>query len=400
MTHARASRRLVSIDFLRGLAVLAVVISHSPYSLGVHDPRQEPTPATPAWYNLLSSYGVYGVQLFLVISGFCIHMPWARSAGARVSFLSFWRRRLRRLYPPYFVAVLCSFGLLAAYYGFVGARPNPTWAGLFGYASPAALLVDVVVLALLCQNFTNASSRVVNGPFWSLALEEQLYMLYFPLVRARRERGWGLALPLTLGASLVWNLVGFLAFARYPDWWLRVGPSRWFEWSLGALAVEAHLGMVVIPRVFRSRAFLLALMAFAVALVPASGLGLEPWGAAVIRDPVFGLAFFTLIHQCVLWEGAGFGAASRVVDAIARVGVWSYAIYLIHAPLLPAVKHVLLRVGVEHPVLVVAARIALSLCAGYVFHRLVEVRFMNPPSTAEAPKTAAPPLCEEGVGGA
>jgi peptidoglycan/LPS O-acetylase OafA/YrhL len=387
MSQNRApSSRLVGIDFLRAIAVLAVVVSHSPYSLGVRDPRIEAVPATPDWYNTVASFGVWGVQLFLVISGFCIHMPWARKGNtqATVAFVPFWFRRQRRLYPPYVVAVVASFALLAMYYGFVGARPSPEWFGVFGYTSLGSFIFDIVVLATLCQNFTNASSRAANGPFWSLALEEQLYALYFALLHTRRRWGWRVALPLALGTSLLWNFLGFIAFDVYPNWWLRIGPSRWFEWTLGAIAVEAHLGMVTVPAVFRSKFMLFALAGISVVLAPMSGLDLDRWGAAIVRDPLLGVTFFTVVFQTALWERNGFGPWTRFVNTASHIGVWSYGIYLIHAPLLPAIKHLVLKAGIENSVAIVICRIVISLLAGWVFHRLVETRFMNAPGTTAA----------------
>src|ERR1043166_6667956 len=57
-----------------------------------------------------SSFCYIGVFLFFVISGFCIHLQWARAKAAgtkpEIHFTSFWKRRIRRLYPPYIIALL------------------------------------------------------------------------------------------------------------------------------------------------------------------------------------------------------------------------------------------------------------------------------------------------------
>jgi len=107
---------LQSIDALSGIAALGVVLYHAvlqtqngvpnnlfqwPVKLGV----------------FLSSLGYIGVFLFFVISGFCIHLQWAKTRASGVTPIiqlgSFWRRRFRRLYPPYIIA-LAPFLLLAA----------------------------------------------------------------------------------------------------------------------------------------------------------------------------------------------------------------------------------------------------------------------------------------------
>src|SRR3979409_2147051 len=108
--------RLQSIDALRGVAAVGVGLYHAvsqtqkavPYNL-----FQWPVKLI----QFLSSYGYIGVFLFFVISGFCIHLQWAKSRAAQqpqpIQFGSFWRRRIRRLYPPYLIA-FALFMLMAA----------------------------------------------------------------------------------------------------------------------------------------------------------------------------------------------------------------------------------------------------------------------------------------------
>ena len=103
------SPRLRSIDALRGIAALGVVLHHAieqgpkwlPHTLFDYPVRL---------LQFISSVGYIGVFLFFVISGFCIHMQWARTkaAGAEpeIRFRPFWKRRIRRLYPPYIITLL------------------------------------------------------------------------------------------------------------------------------------------------------------------------------------------------------------------------------------------------------------------------------------------------------
>src|SRR5215218_1506288 len=100
--------RLRSVDALRGIAALGVVVYHA-----VEQGKQA-LPNNLLAYPLrlvqfISSFGYVGVFLFFVISGFCIHLQWARTRAAGeepdVRFAPFWKRRLRRLYPPYLIAL-------------------------------------------------------------------------------------------------------------------------------------------------------------------------------------------------------------------------------------------------------------------------------------------------------
>src|SRR5437868_13060771 len=109
MGHQGASRRLMSIDALRGIAALAVLLSHVPH-LGELGPR------AAAWLFCPLDYGSRGVPLCLIISGFCIHLSVARQAakgqGLSCDWAGFWRRRFRRLFPPYLAAILFSLIML------------------------------------------------------------------------------------------------------------------------------------------------------------------------------------------------------------------------------------------------------------------------------------------------
>ncbi len=98
-----------------------------------------------------------------------------------------------RLYPPYLVALLLSLAAMYVAHSVLQSSPSGV-AAAFGYQSSADFVVDLMLLLLLCQNLNDASMRVGNGPFWSLALEEQLYLLYFPMLWLRRRLGWGAVL--------------------------------------------------------------------------------------------------------------------------------------------------------------------------------------------------------------
>jgi len=109
-SEGRKLGRALSLDAMRGVAALVVVLYHA---LGV-----APQTAFHGWQWWLPTVAAYvvhfgyaGVYLFFVISGFCIHLHWARARAAGVEqpiikFSAFWKRRVRRLYPPYLAALV------------------------------------------------------------------------------------------------------------------------------------------------------------------------------------------------------------------------------------------------------------------------------------------------------
>ncbi|HEY2749634.1 MAG TPA: acyltransferase [Polyangia bacterium] len=338
----------MSIDTLRGVAVLAVLLCHLPFSRelggGMHAAGN--VSVFPDWLVAVLTRGHAGVNLFLVISGFCIHARFAR--GERASFLAFWRRRMRRLYPPYFVALIGTIGLaiMARRMGIhVDVRP-----------------VDLVLLVLLLQNVNGAADRIGNGPFWTLALEEQLYLLYFPLLWMRRRFGWIATIAAVALVTEAWR-----TFGGPPQ----LGPARWIEWALGAVAVEAWLGVIVLP--WWCRSLFIGVVALALALTTNS-------------DGVYGIAFFILTNAAVAAESRG-----HLARALAFVGVWSYSLYLTHEPVLVAAKALGLRLHADVAEIAIL-RIVVPMLVAYAFHRLVERRFMHRRSIAGAdrPTSLAP----------
>ncbi len=155
----RAESRLKEIDGLRALAILLVVGWHYLGSRG--------GPLSNEWHFFIA--GRVGVDLFFVLSGYLITSILLKNAGAPNYFSSFYGRRCFRILPIYFVVVFAFLLLKLS-----GLKWNllegaiPWWSYLFGI-----------------QNFWMASEQTYGASWlagtWSLAVEEQFYLL-FPLV--------------------------------------------------------------------------------------------------------------------------------------------------------------------------------------------------------------------------
>ena len=252
-------KRLHGIDALRGAAAFGVVLFHAVQQgekVLPHNILQYPVRAV----QFASTFGYIGVFLFFVISGFCIHLQWARSKAAGVEpeihFTSFWKRRIRRLYPPYIIALLLFLLITAATIGITLNR-------FFFY--------DLGMHLLMLHNLDPKTCYTINGVFWTLAIEEQLYLAYFLLLFIRVRWGWGVTLSVCLLAR-----VGWMSFSHII--WLKTGigipvpeaaASHWFTWALGAIGVEAMFGLVKLPRWSRDLrlATVLVVAACAISLV-------------------------------------------------------------------------------------------------------------------------------------
>lgn len=415
--------RLRSIDALRGIAALAVVVSHVHFSWTDPLLREElasPTEAFSPALLAVTIYGRFGVGLFLLISGFCIHMTWARVAERpeALDFLRFWRRRLLRLYPPYALALACTVAGLFVLYGVIGrADAFPL---TFGYPSGSQLATDITSSLALLQNVTGASPRLGNGPFWTLALEEQLYLLYFVLLAVRWRAGWRAALALVIGATLAWRALA-LVFVDTPVLWYEFGPARWLEWVLGALAVEAYLGRVVLPRWASSWGVAAVLGVLAVAVnapvthdfinVPSYRVGDPVFAVALLAGDLFAAAAFFVALNAVLAREILRAVPALLWRALATVGVFSYSLYLTHTPALHLAKAVAMGLGLNEggivqTALMVGIRLSAALGAAAVFYLLIErpsirasrtVGVLRPIQRATPTAIGAPPIPASGA---
>ena len=234
MTTPPEPRRLRGIDALRGIAALGVVFYHAvEQSKNVLPNNLLEYPVRLVQFA--SSFGYIGVFLFFVISGFCIHLQWARAKAAGtepdIRFGSFWKRRIRRLYPPYVIALLLFLLLTASTTGI-----NLTH--FFVY--------DIGMHLLMLHNLDPHTCYTINGVFWTLAIEEQLYLAYFLLLFLRVRWGWGVTIAVCLFARVAWMVFSHVV-------WLKTGygipvpesaAAHWFTWALGAIGVEVTLGLI------------------------------------------------------------------------------------------------------------------------------------------------------------
>jgi peptidoglycan/LPS O-acetylase OafA/YrhL len=318
--------RLRSIDALRGIAALGVVVYHA-----IPQTKNAVLAGFLGWPGYLiqfgSSFGYIGVFLFFVISGFCIHLQWAkaRAAGetAEVRFGAFWKRRIRRLYPPYVIAL--------AFYLLLPALIN-------GINVTHFFVYDVVMHLLMLHNLDPKTCYSINGVFWTLAIEEQLYLAYFLLLFLRTRWGWGRTIAICLLARLGWLILSHII-------WLATGTgvpvpeaaaSHWFTWALGAIGVEAAFGLIQLPKWCRN------LWLSAVLIVAASAT--SHFLPAIPKDtllhnlswflihPLWGLGFFILVNRAVLAEKSWIRTLRlpTLVSIFASLGIFSYSIYLTH----------------------------------------------------------------------
>ena len=405
---ARPSR-LQSIDVLRGAAVLAVMI--------LHIPHREPNWGEPTtlryWLMLPIEYGGYGVMLFIVISGFCIHSSrLAQEASAdspsTVRWRAFWKRRFVRLYPTYVAALAFTLGV---------------WCYVINldYVKAQFLPADLLQHLTMTHNLTPDHPLTLNGPAWTLGVEEQLYLMYMAVLWFRRRGSMKSAVVVTFLVTLGWTIL--LEFV--PDVWT-VGPvklgslnlwpfSFWFGWVLGALAAEIYHGRVrPAPWMSRPRIAVAAILLTTIdhpfvwphltghdtigtsvlawthttSRVPSEIIGWVHGGILIVASAV---PWFVLINHFATRERVAGRSLRIPVRAVAWVGMISYSLYLTHVPVIQAFERLsdfTYRTDPGRVLWRYPLTLACMLLVGWLFFTLIERRFLFSGQKRRAPASA------------
>lgn len=388
-----ATGRLRSIDALRGVAALAVLFFHA--LGGVQDSINGLPDMLGRIIATPLSFGYTGVGLFFVISGFCIHLRWAKATAAgenaKIDFVAFWKRRVFRLYPPYLIALGCYLFVLML-------ESKVELSGFFFF--------DLGTHLLMLHNVMFETAYSFNGAFWTLAIEEQLYLAYFLLLYLRRRLGWRRTLAICFGARVLWFALAMGLNPLLPSLFSEqfyyqshtfhfqipineAALFHWFTWALGAFAIEGAVGLVRMPGWCRSLSLALAALIAAAVLAyfnrSANPDGVFHYVVWLIIDPLWGLGFFCIVNRAVaqepLWRSTRM---PRLVTALAAIGIFSYSLYLMHEfVLIHFLRSTSSLFGVPENYLTLFSLLVLapvSIAFSWVFFQLFEKPFIAVPA--------------------
>lgn len=349
LSAARPVTHLRYLDGLRAAAALFVVLHHAWLEAGLA-------------YN---PFGHYVVGLFIVLSGYCLMLPVVRGDGTLAGGpLHFYRKRARRILPPYYAALALSVVLAGT--------------ALYGHGPPVSR-AGLVTHAFLVHNLFAGTALQFNGPLWSVAVECHIYLLFPVLVWVFRKMHPVVATAVILGFSFLLTRLLF---------WLPVntdihGASPQF---LGLFACGMLAARISFAPTARQARFLATFPWTAAVTVSTLLLFVPPllwydryehhylsdylagaWGFALLggihcRRPAW-------LHGFLSWRPLVF------------VGTFAYSVYLVHVPVLQ-----LLRVYGGGPLglqgtglLALLTGIGLPLVLGvsYLFYQCFERSFLG-----------------------
>jgi peptidoglycan/LPS O-acetylase OafA/YrhL len=311
---ARATQRsyAAALDGLRGVAIIGVLLFHTGHLAG----------------------GFLGVDLFFALSGCLITGLLLREleATGRVSLTAFWGRRVRRLLPA-LVVMLVAVTLVV----WATSPPDLVRTTLSDGPWVQANLVNWHLLAESAGYWDRFGSARVFGHLWSIAVEEQFYVVWPVAVVAvsrlttRRHQAVALTAVLICVASLMAMLA--LRDDADPSRVYTGTDTRAFSLLLGAVVATSPVRLALVGRLGRCAGPVLAALAAAIlagwVLVDGES---SPW---LFEGGLFAhsLACALLIALCVE------APRSTVARALAWpplrwVGLISYSLYLWHWPVI------------------------------------------------------------------
>ena len=319
----RRGPHLPVLDGVRGLAILLVVLTH-----------YLQTDYSSAFNRLLSRVGAAGwcgVDLFFVLSGFLITGILYDARSSRGFFRNFYARRTLRIFPLY-------YGVLVALLVIAPAL-SADWA-----RSLAPLHGHEWALWLYCTNIVVShggawvfKTRWISlDHFWSLAVEEQFYLVWpvFVLLLPRRALiGCCVAaVAIALGLRIWWGQIHYDAMSFYV-----LTPSRMDALALGALVALFARGRGGMRSLLRPAQLIAGVSGASVMIV---FLQQRMWSTSVPAVRTVGitlLAAFFAASLVMIVLAAPTSILHRVfTHPVLRVpGKYSYALYVFHPMLLP-----------------------------------------------------------------
>lgn len=300
------------IDGLRAVAVVPVILFHAGF---------------PAFRG-----GFVGVDVFFVISGFLITIIIVDDVDLnRFSVVRFYERRARRILPALFVVMLaclpCAWQLLSPH-------------DLVNFSQSLAAIALFASNVLFWGESGYFDTEAELKPLlhtWSLAVEEQFYLLYplvlLVLLRCGRKVAW----PVIAAAAIASLWISTAQVQSHPSSAFYLLPSRAWELLLGCLAAAAarRYGLPAADRA--AGAWMQAASAIGLLVVVASVFLFDE------RTPFPGLNALvpTVATATILLTASQSTAAGRLLGSplFVGVGLISYSVYLWHQPVFAFVRH-------------------------------------------------------------
>jgi peptidoglycan/LPS O-acetylase OafA/YrhL len=279
-----------SLQALRGIAVVLVVLFHMGFSI--------------------FGNGWIGVDIFFVISGFLMWNLYAEKI-LNNQFKEFYSKRFKRLLPALYIIIITS---TVTFYLIL--LPNERYLFLSETFS-ATIGISNIYYWLEVQYFSNSQLRPLLN-LWSIAVELQFYLI-FPFLVIILKKSF-LRILSVLSISLV-VFAGLALYSFHTAFFTL--PGRLWEFLLGMLVARIQPKNHLKANKFWTVSFICITLMTLSTLV-----GFNSENSKIVLQ-----LFSAVFAATYIWVGFNLVSSSNLVKVLAKIGDYSYSVYLIHFPL-------------------------------------------------------------------
>jgi peptidoglycan/LPS O-acetylase OafA/YrhL len=323
---------LLYLDGLRAVAALYVCMHHA-----MMEYKVIPANSLEKIFLTLFKSGHYAVNLFIVISGFSLMLPAVRKNYQVASVWEFYKRRVIRIIPPYYIAMLLSLLLI---WFFIDFPTGSVWDKCIP-VTPRNIITHI----FLINDLFISDVYKINHAFWSIPVECRIYVFFPLLLLIWRKFGPGaVALSAVTISGLLYLSLKLLR-TQYADIDLVTAGVHPYIilFTLGMLATDVSFSNSKMARLADK-------LPWGILLIVSCGIFVFYKSRVTfyvdengnlennIVDVLFGLICFCLLVICSKEKYASsyLSVARKTFSfkPLASTGLFAYSIYLIHAPLL------------------------------------------------------------------
>jgi peptidoglycan/LPS O-acetylase OafA/YrhL len=302
------------LDIIRGLSILLVVSYHFSQNYFNYAKIEANLNDNIALKNIImyctvGRFGYYGVYLFFMLSGYLIHSIYFRS---NIKPFSFYKKRILRIYPLYLVT-LTMFFLVFHKYENVNMK-------------------DYLFHFFFIHNFDQETYYSINPSFWSLAIEVQFY-LFFPIINFFSHKKH-LIFYLFI-ASLFFS--GYIIYnSELNNNNIMTTPKYVSIWLIGWVISEYKTNLDFFYSKFKLliNCIFIFLVTFAFSNL-SSKINLD-WLNFLLSNLFFVFLFYKLLTMKISFFPMML--KKYVGNILVFYGMISYALYVIHQPIIATVK--------------------------------------------------------------
>jgi peptidoglycan/LPS O-acetylase OafA/YrhL len=373
--------KFIFLDGIRGFSALFVALYHAQLFTG-HTDDYIHSSLKPL--NIFLGYGHFSVAVFIVLSGFCLTIPVAKSEDIRLKggFSRYIGRRSTRILPPYYFALVLSLILIYSF-PILQTISNTVWDSKIPVTASS-----LISHLLLTHNFSENWILKINGPLWSVATEWQIYFVFPILIYIWRKVNLSLSFSfaIILGCAIAllipvvhsWYLGLFamgmvssvICFSKQPLFTLINSRLNWSILSKGATIL---LFFFLTMLQFKTIHLLISesIVGFLICII---------------------LINFTFVEVKSLHKPLVLKLFNTRFAAF--IGTFSYSIYLIHSPILGLLNLAGLNYQMSTDIRLLSMlfiAVPFSILISYLFYLLVERRFIPKQRETSASITALDP---------